>query len=170
MDMRAFGRSGMRPSVLGFGCGAVGGLMVRGDPLDQERTVASAIAAGVNYFDTAVQYGNGKSEKNLGRVLRNLKASNVVIGTKVRLPSSEFGRIADAVATSLEGSLSRLSRECVEIFHLHNAITDAGGGDTLSVRQVLDDVVPAFERLRHPGNMTDSGSRRPQTSTALSSS
>src|SRR5437660_11540393 len=105
METRPFGRTGMRISVLGFGCGAVGGLMVRGDPADQERTIASAIAAGVNYFDTAVLYGNGESEKNLGRVLRNLKAANVVVGTKVRLPSAEFGRIADAVATSLESSL-----------------------------------------------------------------
>jgi aryl-alcohol dehydrogenase-like predicted oxidoreductase len=108
MDMRVFGRTGMHLSVLGFGCGAVGGLMVRGEPLDQERAVASAIAAGVNYFDTAVLYGNGESEKNLGRVLRNLKATKVIVGTKVRLPSAEFGRIADAVATSLEGSLARL--------------------------------------------------------------
>ena len=151
MEMRAFGRTGISLSVLGFGCGAVGGLMVRGDPLDQERTIASAIAAGVNYFDTAVLYGNGESEKNLGRVLRNLKATNVVVGTKVRLPSAEFGRMADAVATSLEGSLARLSRDRVDIFHLHNAITDAGGGDTLSVQQVLDDIVPAFERLRQQG-------------------
>ena len=37
-------------SLLGFGCGAVGGLMVRGDPLDQERAVARAIDAGVQPF------------------------------------------------------------------------------------------------------------------------
>jgi hypothetical protein len=110
MERRVFGRTGMRLSVLGFGCGAVGGLMVRGDPLDQERTIARAIAAGVSYFDTAVQYGSGQSEKNLGRVLHNLKASDVVVGTKVRLPSAEFDRIKDAVATSLEGSLARLHR------------------------------------------------------------
>jgi L-galactose dehydrogenase/L-glyceraldehyde 3-phosphate reductase len=128
METRLFGRSGMHLSVLGFGCGAVGGLMVRGDPLDQERTIASAIAAGINYFDTAVLYGNGESEKNLGRVLRNLKASNVVIGTKVRLPSAEFGSIASAVTTSLEGSLTRLRRDRVDIFHLHNEITEVGGG------------------------------------------
>jgi L-galactose dehydrogenase/L-glyceraldehyde 3-phosphate reductase len=67
MEMRVFGRTGMQLSVLGFGCGAVGGLMVRGDPLDQERTIGRAIAAGVNYFDTAVQYGNGESEKNSQR-------------------------------------------------------------------------------------------------------
>jgi aryl-alcohol dehydrogenase-like predicted oxidoreductase len=151
MDMRVFGRTGMQLSVLGFGCGAVGGLMVRGDPLDQERTIARAIAAGVNYFDTAVQYGNGESEKNLGRVLHRLKPANVTVGTKVRLPAADFGRIADAVANSLEGSLARLRRGRVDIFHLHNAITETGGGQALSVRQVLGDVVSAFERLRQQG-------------------
>jgi predicted aldo/keto reductase-like oxidoreductase len=49
MEMRMFGRTGLELSVLGFGCGAVGGLMVRGDPVDQERTIARAITAGVNY-------------------------------------------------------------------------------------------------------------------------
>src|ERR1700719_1419983 len=128
MEMRVYGRTGMRLSVLGFGCGAVGGLMVRGDPRDQQRAVARALAVGVNYFDTAVQYGDGESEKNLGRVLQNLKPADVVVGTKVRLPSAEFGRIADTVSKSLDGSLLRLRREQVDIFHLHNAITEHGGG------------------------------------------
>ena len=151
MEIQVFGGTGMQLSVLGFGCGAVGGLVVRGDPLDQERTVARAIDAGVNYFDTAVQYGNGESEKNLGRVLQTLKPANVVVGTKVRLPSGDFGRTADAVAKSLEGSLARLRLDRVDIFHLHNAITETGGGEALSVRQVLDEVVPAFEQLRQQG-------------------
>jgi L-galactose dehydrogenase/L-glyceraldehyde 3-phosphate reductase len=151
MEMRMFGRTGIRLSVLGFGCGAVGGLMVRGDPPDQERTIARAIDAGVNYFDTAVQYGNGESEKNLGRILQKRKPANAVVGTKVRLPSASFGRIADAVAKSLDQSLTRLRRDRVDIFHLHNAITQAGGGEALSVQQVLVEVVPAFERLRQRG-------------------
>jgi aryl-alcohol dehydrogenase-like predicted oxidoreductase len=151
METRKFGRTGMQISVLGFGCGAVGGLMVRGDARDQERTIARALDAGVNYFDTAVQYGNGESEKNLGRILQALKPGNAIVGTKVRLPSSEFGRIGNAVAKSLEGSLSRLHRDRVDIFHLHNAITERGGGESLSVEQVLGDVVPAFERLRAAG-------------------
>jgi L-galactose dehydrogenase/L-glyceraldehyde 3-phosphate reductase len=153
MEMRMFGRSGIQLSVLGFGCGAVGGLMVRGDPVDQERTISRAIAAGVNYFDTAVQYGDGESEKNLGRILQKLKPPSAVVGTKVRLPSATFGCIADAVARSLEGSLTRLRRDHVDIFHLHNAITEAGGGETLSVQQVLGEVVPAFERLRQQGKI-----------------
>jgi aryl-alcohol dehydrogenase-like predicted oxidoreductase len=151
MEMRIFGRTGLELSVLGFGCGAVGGLMVRGDPLDQERTIARAIGTGVNYFDTAVQYGNGESEKNLGRILRKLRPPDAVVGTKVRLPSASFGNIADAVATSLEHSLIRLRLDRVDIFHLHNAITEAGGGETLSVQQVLGEVVPAFQRLRQQG-------------------
>src|ERR1700727_61841 len=84
---RGVGRTGMRLSVLGFGCGAVGGFMVRGDPAEQERTIARAIAAGVNYFDTAVQYGNGESENNLGRVLQKLTPAHFFVGTKVRLPA-----------------------------------------------------------------------------------
>ncbi len=153
MQLRTFGRTGMQISVLGFGCGAVGGLMVRGDPADQERTIARAIEAGVNYFDTAVQYGNGESENNLGRVLQNLKPADVIVGTKVRVPPGEFGRIAEAVATSIESSLTRLRRDHADIFYLHNVIGEREGGPALSVRQVLDDVVPAFQRLRQQGKI-----------------
>lgn len=153
MERRVFGRTGLRLSILGFGCGAVGGLMVRGAPADQDRAVACALDAGVNYFDTAVQYGDGQSERNLGRALSALKASDVVIGTKVRLPSATFGRIGDTIARSLEGSLERLGLERVDILHLHNAIAVAGGGEALSLRQVLDEVVPVFERLRQEGKI-----------------
>src|SRR3954452_22247409 len=103
MQMRIFGRTGLQLSVLGFGCGAVGGLMVRGDAADQERTIARAIAAGVNYFDTAVLYGDGESAQNLGRALQRLKPADVVVGTTVEVPPGES--IADIVTTSLEGSL-----------------------------------------------------------------
>jgi hypothetical protein len=81
----------------------------------------------------ADRIGNGESEKNLGRVLQRLKPANVTVGTKVRLPSRDFGGIADAVARSLEGSLVRLRLERVDIFHLHNAIIKTGGGEALSV-------------------------------------
>jgi L-galactose dehydrogenase/L-glyceraldehyde 3-phosphate reductase len=152
MEMRPFGGTGMRVSILGFGCGAVGGLMVRGDPADQDRTVARALEAGVNYFDTAVQYGDGASEKNLGRVLKALKPTDVVVGTKVRLKPEEVGRIGAAVPASLEGSLKRLELERVDIFHLHNSIADGAPG-ALSLAQVLDEVVPAFEKLRRDGKL-----------------
>ena len=139
MEKRTFGRSGMKLSILGFGCGAVGGLMVRGSPADQERTIARALDAGVNYFDTAVLYGNGESETNLGRVLSKLKPKDAIVGTKVRLPP-DCRDVAGEIAKSIEGSLRRLGMEQVGILHFHNPITDA--------RQVLDEVVPAFDALR----------------------
>jgi aryl-alcohol dehydrogenase-like predicted oxidoreductase len=151
METRTYGRTGMQVSLLGFGCGAVGGLMVRGEAADQERAIARALEVGINYFDTAVQYGNGASETNLGRALAALKPVNAIVGTKVRLPASDFGRIEAAVAASLDGSLARLRMERVDIFHLHNAITVNGGGDTLSTAQVLGDVVPAFHKLQQAG-------------------
>ncbi len=152
MKMRIFGRSGMTISILGFGCGAVGGLMVRGDRADQERAIGQALDSGVNYFDTAVQYGNGESEKNLGRALHTLKPKDAIVGTKVRLPTNA-GSIGEAIAKSLEASLQRLGREQVDILHFHNSITSAGGGSAFSARQVLDEVVPAFEALRRQGKL-----------------
>ena len=74
MEYRAFGKTGLNVGVLGFGAGAVGGLMVRGTPADQDRAVGMALDAGINYFDTAPQYGMGESEKNLGRIIKDRKS------------------------------------------------------------------------------------------------
>ena len=153
MEKRDFGRTGMNVSVLGFGCGAVGGLMVRGSSADRERAVGKALDAGIDYFDTAVHYGDGLSETHLGQVMARLKPANIFVGTKVRLKPAEFGRIKLAVAASLDGSLKRLGRDRVDIFHLHNAITNDGDGESLSAERVLEEVVPAFEALREAGKL-----------------
>ena len=150
MERRRLGRTGLDVSVLGFGCGAVGGLMVRGDPADQERAVARAIELGINYFDTAAMYGNGESERNLGRVMKSLKP-HIRVGTKVRIPADERNRIAAAITGSLEASLRRLQLEQVELFQLHNHITAEGPDSDLTTEIVLGEVVPAFERLREQG-------------------
>ncbi|MGH7043634.1 MAG: aldo/keto reductase [Acetobacteraceae bacterium] len=146
MQMRPLGRTGLRVSVLGFGCGAVGGLMVRGAPADREHAVAMAIDAGVTYFDTAPQYGNGLSETHLGQVLATLKPE-VTVGTKVRIADADKGDIAAAVAASLDASLRRLGRDHVDLFQLHNPITATDQPGTLTAERVLAEVVPAFERL-----------------------
>src|SRR6476619_4732602 len=67
MEQRVLGRTGLRVSVLGYGAGAVGGLMVRGTAAEQEASLARAFEAGITYVDTAAFYGMGESEKNLGR-------------------------------------------------------------------------------------------------------
>jgi len=84
MEYRHFGRTGLTVSALGFGCGATGGLLVKGERREMVRTVSRAIEAGINYFDTARIYGDGTSEVNLGLVLEELKP-DIIVGTKVQL-------------------------------------------------------------------------------------
>ncbi|HEX3536780.1 MAG TPA: aldo/keto reductase [Stellaceae bacterium] len=152
MEKRRLGRTGLQVSLLGFGCGAVGGLMVKGAAADQERAVARALELGVNYFDTASMYGNGESEKNLGRVWKALKR-NAYVGTKVRLPPTERGKIGAAIAASLDASLARLQMERVDLFQFHNAIVGATAEANFGADAVLEEVVPAFERLRQQGKI-----------------
>ena len=123
MHQRPLGSTGLSVSALGFGCGAVGGLMVRGDANEQRQAVSRALDAGITYFDTAASYGDGLSEEHLGQVMRDLGAwSRVVVGTKVRLRGDELERPVEAVRASIEASLKRLGRSDVDLLNLHNPI------------------------------------------------
>src|ERR1700730_8796577 len=115
METRTLGRTGVPVSLLGFRCGAVGGLMVRGSPADQERAVARALELGINYFDTASMYGDGESERNLGRVVRNL-TPEILVGTRVRVAEAEHRGMGAALTASLEASLQRLQLDHVDLF------------------------------------------------------
>ncbi|GIX46236.1 MAG: dTDP-4-keto-L-6-deoxy-hexose 2,3-reductase [Candidatus Tectimicrobiota bacterium] len=154
MDYRPLGTTGLHVSVLGFGCGNVGGLMVRGTPALRERAVARALELGINYFDTAPLYGAGQSEVHLGQALRTLRAQ-AYVGTKCRLSLAEVGDLRGAIARSLEASLQRLGREQVELFQLHNRVglARSADADTLSVEEVLEDVLAAFQRLQQQGKV-----------------
>ncbi|MFC1719245.1 aldo/keto reductase, partial [Candidatus Poribacteria bacterium] len=121
MKYRNLGRTGLKVSELGFGCGSIGGLMVRGERKDQVRAVARAIDSGINYFDTARIYGDGKSETNLGAVLNELRP-DVLVGTKVRLTAADMERMEEATIESVEGSLRRLGQDCVDLIQLHNFV------------------------------------------------
>src|SRR5258708_36578967 len=99
MEKRKLGRSGLDISVLTFGCGAVGGLMTRGEPRDQERAVAYALEHGVNHFDTAPDYGRGASEENLRRGLASLRP-DILRPPQGRRPADRPG-IAAAISASL---------------------------------------------------------------------
>ena len=154
MEMRQFGRTDLEVSRLTFGCGAVGGLMVKGDASDQDRAVAWARDNGINFFDTAASYGNGVSETNLGRALGG-NTDGIVVSSKVGIAAHEMDDISGAVVRSLDASLSRLKLDHVDIFQLHNTL---GQGDkvapergVLDFDMVLNEVVPALEKARDAG-------------------
>ena len=150
MQRRRLGRTNLEISALGFGAGAVGGLMTKGAVVDQERAIARAIELGINYIDTAPLYGNGESERNLGRVLKALKP-DVVIGTKVRLKAADRADVAKFIARSMDESLERLGRDHVDLFQLHNPLVANDADDHLSIDIAMNEVVPAMQRLRQSG-------------------
>lgn len=156
METRVLGRTGLQVSLLTFGCGAVGGLMTKGAPEDQLRAVEHALEIGVNFIDTAALYGDGASETNVGRILKQLKP-DVVLGTKARVAAHEKQTIGQAITQSLEHSLLRLQRDHVDLLQLHNSISDAGQDRDLSADVVLNEVVPVFEQLKRDGKIRYSG-------------
>ena len=153
VELRALGRTGHRVSVLGFGCGAVGGLMVKGEPAEQHRAIQQAVDAGIRYFDTAPSYGNGRSEENLGRVLQELgsRAADLVVGTKFRVEPGQAAGAGAAIRTSIEDSLRRLRRERVHLLQLHTRIAARPGSGGLTPPEVLGPVLDGLHAVRDAG-------------------
>jgi aryl-alcohol dehydrogenase-like predicted oxidoreductase len=152
MEYRTLGRTGLEVSALAFGCGDVGGLMVRGAPADRERGVARALELGINYLDTAPSYGRGQSERNLGVVLRALKPE-VMVGSKCRLAADDLRDVAGALTRSVETSLGLLGIPRLDLFHLHNPIGRIRSERRLGIADVLDAVAPAARRLKEQGKI-----------------
>ena len=125
MKYRPLGSTGLTVSELGFGCGIVGGILVRGEYPTMRRVVSRAIELGINYFDSAPMYGDGQSEVNLGAVLRELRA-DVLVGTKVHLKVSDLQRPEAAVVESVDQSLRRLGRDHIDLIQLHNPLGAPG--------------------------------------------
>ena len=152
MDYRTLGRTGLRVGVLGFGCGNVGGLIIRGTPAERERAVARALELGINYFDTAPIYGDGQSETNLGQIIRALKP-RLYVGTKFRVPDVPAAGLPGAVIQSLEASLKRLGLERVDLLQCHNLITRERNGRSVSVKDMRDAIAPTLARLVEQGKI-----------------
>jgi len=156
MNYRVLGRTGLQVSEIGFGCGNLGGLFVRGSHQEQLEAIKRALELGINYFDTAPSYGNGRSETNLGRVLAELQPQ-VTVATKVRIMSDDLKDISGAVQRSLEASLSRLGRDSVDVVQLHSQVSMERGGidwrETINLEDVLGKggVADAFDLVRSRG-------------------
>src|SRR6185295_5062607 len=130
MKYRPFGSTGFQISEIGFGCGDNGGLMVEGDARQRRAVVEQALAAGINYFDTSNNYGDGRSETNLGITLREIGAQPF-IATKVRLSTADLDDLRAGVRAEFEASLRRLNMERVDLYYLHTRVAAerrTGGG------------------------------------------
>lgn len=120
-------------SPLGMGCWPIGGAMysgtqslgyTRADDETSVRTIHAALAGGISLFDTAAAYGAGHSERLLARALR--KHPDAMIVTKIGVGIDETNRqisfdqfTTDMVVPAVEGSLSRLDRDRIDMLLLH---------------------------------------------------
>jgi aryl-alcohol dehydrogenase-like predicted oxidoreductase len=157
MQYRTVGKTGIKVSEIGFGCGNNAVLMVKAPYEDQRQAVRRALDLGINFFDTAFAYGLGKSEENLGRILNELGA-NPVVSTKIRLESDAVGDVGAATIRAVEAGLKRLNRDRVDFIQLHTRVTlerGAGKRFSLTPQDVLGPkgVVEGFKTMRGRGKV-----------------
>ncbi len=136
MKYRTLGRTELKVSVVGMGCWAIVGGSTWGeqDERDAIRAIETAVDEGVTLFDTAEAYGDGYSERLLGRALGD-KREDVVIATKV-----SPGNLAPAdVRASCEASLERLGTDYIDLYQIHWPNPDIPIADTLGVMERLQE-------------------------------
>ena len=93
MKYRQFGNTGLRVSQLGFGCGQLAGTVERQDHKEAVRTLELALDRGVNYFDTADIYAQGRCEELLGKTFQRQRSS-VILASKAGYRLSRAGSFA----------------------------------------------------------------------------
>jgi aryl-alcohol dehydrogenase-like predicted oxidoreductase len=128
MEYRGFGRTGMRVSVLGLGCGGFGGVGSAPELFGKGEDKATAFAlmdrawdAGINYFDTADSYGGGVSETIIGAWLKERKVRDqLILSTKVgyAVPGgpNEQGLSRRHLTEAIDGSLRRLQTDHIDLY------------------------------------------------------
>ena len=173
MLKRTLGKSKLQVSAVGMGCWAIGGPWTWaqpgnepypagwGDTDDEEsiRAVHAALDLGVNFFDTAANYGAGHSEVILGRALKG-RRDQVVIATKFghivneekKTVYGDSDQILKNVRKDVENSLRRLQTDVIDIYQLHDGGYDAKRA--LELQTVLEELV-SDGKIRWYGWSTD---------------
>ena len=136
MEQRKIGS--LSVTVVGIGCNNFG---ARIDEKRTEEVVDAALAAGINFFDTADAYGEGKSEELLGRFLGN-RRSQAIVATKFGLEMAGQGSGArpEYIRKAFDASLRRLKTDYIDLYQLHKPDPDVPIGETLGA---LDELVTA---------------------------
>ncbi|MBO0737054.1 MAG: aldo/keto reductase [Alphaproteobacteria bacterium] len=149
MDYVTLGRTGMRVSVAGLGCGGFSqlGLAQGKSEADAVAIVRQALELGVNFFDTAASY---RTEEVLGKAIKSARREDVVIATKAPFSFSNPRSAPEGVVASLDESLRRLDTEYIDIYQLHGVPPEAYG-------HALNDLAPVLLRERDKGKFRHLG-------------
>lgn len=145
MEYRILGRTGLRASVMGLGCGGHSrlGLSTGNSEDEAARVVQRALELGINLIDTAEVYG---TEAVVGRALRSARREDVILCTK-KLPSADGVPLdAAGLRAGVERSLRLLGTDYVDIFYLHAV---APG----EYERVVRDLLPVLQELKREGKI-----------------
>lgn len=124
MQHRPLGRTGLSVSALGLGCMGMSEFYGARDDVESLATLEAALAAGIDFFDTADTYGHGHNEELVGRFLKG-KREKVVLATKfgiVRKPGVYERRVDNSPAyirSACDASLKRLGVERIDLYYMH---------------------------------------------------
>ncbi|RSM63731.1 aldo/keto reductase [Amycolatopsis sp. WAC 01376] len=152
MQYRTLGRTGVQVSTLALGAMNFGAI---GRTTQDEATalVDAALAAGVNLIDTADMYGDGESEKMVGKAIAG-RREDVVLATKASMPMGDERNHQGAsrrwLVTELDNSLRRLEVDHVDLYQIHRWDPKTGDEETLSA---LTDLQRAG-KIRYFGSST----------------
>ena len=119
MEYTTLGKTGLKVSVAGLGCGGPSRLGMRGDAGAEAhavRLIKQALDLGVNFVDTAQNYG---TEGVVGQAIASVPRDRVVISTKKTLPTPDEPNPEAAIVEGLEKSLKLLGTDYIDIYHLH---------------------------------------------------
>lgn len=129
MPLRVLGKTGQKVSVLAFGSGSRW-LAYKEEDKALE-AMSKALDLGINYIDTAYAYGNGQSESWVGKLMP-ARRKDVFLATKVSV------RTGDEAKKSIEGSLTRLNTDRVDLLHIHNLLGEEDLANIEKPGNVLD--------------------------------
>ena len=124
IPMRELGTSGLRVSALGLGCMSMSEFYGHADERESLATLQRAIEQGINFFDTADIYGQGRNENFLGKVLPSHRDA-LVVATKFGIVRNEQGDFIglngkpEYVRAACEASLRRLGVEVIDLYYQH---------------------------------------------------
>ncbi len=143
MQYRLLGRTGFEVSTISFGAWAIGGTWGSVEDAESLQALQRALEAGVNFFDTADVYGDGRSERLLAELRRQTKQP-FFVATKAgrRLPEQRSeGYTRENLTAWVESSLQNLDVEAIDLLQLHCPPTDLYYRP--EVFGILDDLVQA---------------------------
>jgi len=145
MQYTTLGRTGLKVSVAGLGCGGFSklGLGTGHAPEHAVGIIRQALDLGVNLIDTAAAYD---TEDVVGTALRDIPRDSVVVCTKASKPAGDKTFTAAKVIASLDASLKRLGLDTIDVFQLH-AVPPA------AYDHVRNEIAPALIRERERGKI-----------------